>query len=150
MARYHINKNGVPAVYHAGKGNCPLGGVTGSENHYNSLEEAQAAVDNMHANDFINSSGDLKGSKELNANSEQMKLEAVKRDGYAIQFIDNPSEQVQLAAVKRIGYALHFIDNPSENVQLAAVKQNGRAIKYIDNPSDKVQLEAAKQIGGDY
>lgn len=58
MARYHINKNGVPAVCHAEKGKCPLGGVTGSENHYNSLEEAQTAVDNMHANDFINSSGD--------------------------------------------------------------------------------------------
>lgn len=45
MAKFHINKNGVPAPCHAKKGNCPLGGDSGNENHYESQEEAQNAVD---------------------------------------------------------------------------------------------------------
>jgi hypothetical protein len=46
---------------------------------------------------------------------------------------------MQLAAVKNDGYAIHFIENPSEAVQLAAVKQNGNAIQYIKNPSASVK-----------
>lgn len=46
MAKYHINKHGVPAVCRATKGNCPLGGSDGNENHFDSAEEAQAYIDN--------------------------------------------------------------------------------------------------------
>lgn len=42
MAKFHINKHGVPAPCRAKPGNCSLGG---DENHYNTKEEAQAAVD---------------------------------------------------------------------------------------------------------
>ena len=59
-------------------------------------------------------------------------------------YIKNPSEELQLEAVKRNGYAIEFIDNPSEAVQLEAVKQNGVAIQYIKNPSEEVCLEALK------
>lgn len=45
MSKFHINKHGVPAPCKATKGNCPLGGASGNENHYNSMGEAQAAVD---------------------------------------------------------------------------------------------------------
>ena len=79
--------------------------------------------------------------------SEKAQLEAVKQNGYAIDWIDNPSEKVQLEAVKQDGYAIYFIDNPSEEVQLEAVKQNGCAIKYIDNSSEQVKLEAVKESG---
>lgn len=44
MSKFHINKNGVPAACHAKEGNCPLGGNSGSERHFNSLEDAQAFV----------------------------------------------------------------------------------------------------------
>lgn len=47
MAKFHINKHGVPAPCHAKKGNCPLGGNTGDENHFDSAEEAQAHVDQV-------------------------------------------------------------------------------------------------------
>ena len=33
--------------------------------------------------------------------TEKEKLETVKKNGYAINFINNPSEKVQLAAVKQ-------------------------------------------------
>jgi hypothetical protein len=85
--------------------------------------------------------------KYIDNPSEEVQLAAVKQDGNAIYHIDNPSEEVQLAAVKQDGIAIKHIDNPSEEVQLAAVKQDGLAIRYIDNPSEEVQLAAVKQDG---
>jgi len=45
---------------------------------------------------------------------DDVQLAAVRKDGYAIQFIKNPSEAVQLVAVRKDGYAITYIDNPSE------------------------------------
>ena len=42
-------------------------------------------------------------------------------------------ESVQLEAVKRDGLAILYIDDPSESVQLEAVKQDGYAIQYFKN-----------------
>ena len=42
MSKFHINKHGVPAPCKAMKGNCPYGGSDGTENHFNTEEEAQA------------------------------------------------------------------------------------------------------------
>ena len=44
MAKFHINKHGVPAPCKAKPGNCPLGG---DETHFSSLEEAQEAIDKI-------------------------------------------------------------------------------------------------------
>ena len=74
-------------------------------------------------------------------------MEAVREDGCAVQFIDNPTEEVQLAAVRENEYALRYINNPTEEVQLEAVKQNGYIIEYIDNPSGEVQLAAVRENG---
>lgn len=90
---------------------------------------------------------DLKVVKEINVDSEQVQLEAIKQNARAIKYMNNPSEQVQLEAVKVAGYAIKYIDKPSEQVQLEAVKQSMRAIHYIDNPSDHVQVEAVKRNG---
>lgn len=51
MAKFHINKHGVPAPCKAKPGNCPLGG---DENHFNSMNEAQE-----HANKVNESSHGL-------------------------------------------------------------------------------------------
>ena len=72
-------------------------------------------------------------------------LEAVKKHGYNIRFIDNPSEEVQLAAVKEDGGSVQFIKNPLEEVKLEAVKEDGYAIQYIKNPTEEVQLEIERQ-----
>lgn len=50
--KYHIDKKGVPAVCKANKRKCPLGGVSGDENHYSSIEEAQAAIDRENLENF--------------------------------------------------------------------------------------------------
>lgn len=45
MTKFHINKHGVPAPCRAKKGNCPLGGADGNENHFDTKEEAQMYID---------------------------------------------------------------------------------------------------------
>lgn len=50
--KYHINKNGVPAVCRAKEGNCPYGGESGSENHFDTIEEAQVAADKQNELQF--------------------------------------------------------------------------------------------------
>lgn len=42
MAKYHINKRGIPAICKAKPGNCPLGG---NDSHFKTLEEAQNFID---------------------------------------------------------------------------------------------------------
>jgi hypothetical protein len=77
--------------------------------------------------------------------SENIQLEAVKKYGFAIEYIKNPSEEVKLAAVEENGFVIEYIENPSEKVQLAAVKQSSYAIEYIENPNEKTQLEVIKK-----
>lgn len=47
MSKFHINKHGVPAPCKATKGNCPFGGESGSENHFDTVEDAQAYADKV-------------------------------------------------------------------------------------------------------
>lgn len=44
MAKFHINAKGVPSVCKATKGNCPFGGVDGTDNHFNNIEDADKYV----------------------------------------------------------------------------------------------------------
>lgn len=44
MSKYHIKKDGTPGICRAKNGNCPLGG---SENHFDSMEDAQVAAQEM-------------------------------------------------------------------------------------------------------
>lgn len=86
--------------------------------------------------------------KELNkysAMSEEEQIEAIKKDGENLRYIENPSELVQMFAVKQNGHLIRHIKNPIEKVQLEVVKKNGQLIGYINNPSEIVQLEAVKQ-----
>lgn len=52
MAKFHINKHGVPAPCHAKDGNCPLGGVSGNENHFDNLADAEKAADKINEGKF--------------------------------------------------------------------------------------------------
>lgn len=75
--------------------------------------------------------------------SQAVQLAAVNNDGMAIMDILNLgltlTKEVELAAVKQNGGAIQFINNPSEEIQLAAIKQYGGAIQYIKNPTDRVK-----------
>ena len=49
-----------------------------------------------------------------------------------IQYIKNPSEQIQLEAVKKNGFAIHYIKNPSKQVIITALFQNIYCLYYIN------------------
>ena len=53
---------------------------------------------------------------------------------------------MQLVAVKQNGYAIEYIDNPSEEIQLIALKQDSNNIVDINNPTDKVIQELIEKI----
>ena len=72
MAKYHISKNGKPSICRATK-KCPLGGESGSENHFSSKSEAQAFIDKKNEGDF----GVIPGIKE---NVTQNKSELLKTE----------------------------------------------------------------------
>lgn len=60
MAKYHINGKGVSDQCGATVGSCPFGGESGVENHYDSLEAAQAAYEEQQKDSLFPSQG--KGS----------------------------------------------------------------------------------------
>lgn len=75
---------------------------------------------------------------------EEEQLQAVKEDGYDIEYMNNPSEEIQLEAVRQNGYSIQCINNPSEEVQLEAIKEDGLTIRYVKNPTEKMLQEAIK------
>ena len=88
-----------------------------------------------------------RGPISLNEMGEELQLEAVRKSGYAIKYIDNPSLKLQLEAVRQDGYAIQYIKNPSKEVQLEAIKEYEHSIEYIDKPLLEVQLEAVRMDG---
>lgn len=61
MSKFHINKDGVPSPCRAQNGNCPLGGDSGDEGHYDSKEDAQVAADRINEKSY----GKLPGMEKL-------------------------------------------------------------------------------------
>ncbi len=82
----------------------------------------------------------------INNPTEKIKMEALKKDGYAIQYINKPTEEMKLEAIKQNEDVIECINNPSEEIQLIAVKNNGNNIVEINNPTDKVIQEAIKEF----
>lgn len=63
------------------------------------------------------------------------------------------TESEQLEAVKQDGYALQYCHNPSEAVCLEAVKQTGDALQYIPSalfdslPTELTVQQVAERLG---
>ena len=79
--------------------------------------------------------------------SDKVNLALVKKDPFILNDLINRkhmeiSEEIQLEAVKRNGLVIGYIKNPSEEVQLEALKQNPTSIKYIKSPCKAAQLVA--------
>lgn len=69
MAKYHINKNGTPAICKAKDGNCPLGG---EGEHFDSKEEAQVEADRRGESEF----GIINGVKQSDKKKDNDEKEA--------------------------------------------------------------------------
>jgi len=88
-----------------------------------------------------------KSIKYINNPTEEMQLEAVKQDGYSIKYIKNPTKEMCMEAINDYGQSIQFIKNPTEEMCLEAVKQNSLAILNIENPTEEMCLEAVKKEG---
>lgn len=81
MTKFHINKHGVPAPCKAKAGNCPLGGDTGGDNHFDSIEEAEEYVNSK----FSGEHGLLPGMSNIEDNKDEnefIKSAETNRDPY--------------------------------------------------------------------
>src|SRR5574344_1703646 len=74
-------------------------------------------------------------------------LEAVKRDGHALEFVKNQTQEICLEAVKQDAYALRFVKEQTPEICLQAVKQNGFALEYVKEQTSDICLEAIKRNG---
>ena len=85
--------------------------------------------------------------KEIQNQTEEMCLLAVKQNGMALQFVKNQTEQICLLAVKQNGMALQFVKNQTNEICLLAVKQNGMALQFVKNQTNEICLSAIQQNG---
>lgn len=79
--------------------------------------------------------------------SEEVCLEAVKRDPETIRYIRNPSEKIYIAAVTRDPRILDLIRNQTEKICLAAVNKDPRALQWVlkENQTEEICLAAVKK-----
>lgn len=54
-------------------------------------------------------------------------------------------EEEQLEMIKRNPFAIKFINNSTEEMQIEAIKQYDEALQYINNPTDKLIEETIKE-----
>ena len=78
---------------------------------------------------------------------EKKDLAAVKRDGVALQFIENQTERICLAAVKEWGEALRYVKEQTEEICLIAVQKSGCALEYVKEQTEEMCIEAVRKSG---
>ena len=90
---------------------------------------------------------DIQKLRKLKENSyryftKEDSLEAVKRNGYSLQYVRDQDKDICLEAVKRNGYSLRYVRAQDKDICLEAVKKNGDALQFV-NPSifDDMQEE---------
>ena len=91
------------------------------------------------------------GSVSREAQSNELKLEAVRHDGTLIRHIEWKPTEVIIAAIEQTAKALKYIGNPewqTDEVLLAAVERAPEYIKYVSRPSMALQLAAIKKRPG--
>lgn len=123
MQMYHINKHGVPAPCKAKSGKCPLGGSTGSENHFSNSEDAQVYIDNKNQSEF----GIL---PETNKTSEDKLVDYGEKLVPAVGKADTVAGEV-VRAMGRIRYRFY---NDGDRVNSGYGKETcNSSFRYLNN-----------------
>ena len=83
--------------------------------------------------------------------TKEESLEAVKQDGFALQFVNEQTKAICLEAVKQNGDALQYVKEQTEAICLEAVKQDGDALMYVkehlfqNSTTKELTMEAVKK-----
>src|SRR4030042_1160411 len=76
---------------------------------------------------------------------EKYCLEAVKSDGYSLQYVRDQTEQICLEAVKSDGYSLQYVRDQTEQICLEAVKSDGYSLRYV-NKKVFISIKGKKRV----
>ena len=60
-------------------------------------------------------------------------LEAVKQNGYYLQYVKEQTDEICLEAVKQNGDSLQYVKEQTDEICLEAVKQDGDSLQYVKN-----------------
>ena len=80
-------------------------------------------------------------------------IEAVKKDGFALRYVEEQTEAICIEAVKQDGFSLRYVKNQTEAICIEAVKQNGNALRYVNEilfivaPKEFTMEELAALLG---
>lgn len=130
MAKYHINKNGVPSVCRATSKPCPLGGA---EAHFGSKEEAEAFTQNkMKKEHGLLTTLSLK--ERYKSGNEEQRIQAIK-DGYvSSEIVLDPSVKVRMALIDEGHYSDRLIYDSDPEVARKAREVYGKT------PHGKIEI----------
>ena len=73
-------------------------------------------------------------------------MEAVKQNGYSLQYVKEQSEALCMEAVKQDGDSLQYVKEQSEALCMEAVKQNGYSLQYVKEHKIFIKIQEAREI----
>ena len=139
MAKYHINKNGIPAICKAKDGNCPLGG---EGEHFDSEEEAQVEADRRGENEFGIIDGVKQSEEKKETREEKEKREEKERKAFFNKYKkivnDNKKRESPFVQVKGEDLDLRTVIHPKGRNPGKTPNGYGReeGLLYIDYVKD--------------
>ena len=68
-------------------------------------------------------------------------LAAVRRNGYALRYIEKQTSEICLAAVQENGWALQYVREQTPEICAAAIKQDPSSVEYVVLPSEPDKRE---------
>ena len=74
--------------------------------------------------------------------TDNLKLLAVKKNGYTINFIANPTEEMQKEAIKNYPFAIQYIKNPTYEMMNLAIELNPQVVYALGELPKELQLKA--------
>lgn len=88
--------------------------------------------------------------REIKSPTDEMIKEAVKNDGYLLEFFDVSDKTTQWLALNDTPNAIKYIKNPSDEMCIYVLDQDPENIRLINNPSDKICEYAIKLTDNAY
>ncbi len=79
--------------------------------------------------------------------TDELCMQAVKQNGYALEFVKNQTDELCMQAVKQNGCSLKYVKNQTDELCIEAVKQNGYSLIFVKNQTNEICMEAVKQYG---
>ena len=74
--------------------------------------------------------------------TKEICLEAVKQNGWELEFAEKQDREICLEAVRENGWALKFVEKQDREICLTAIKESGWALQFVKEQDIEICLEA--------